>query len=86
MKLIISVTTGLLSILVTSTIAYAYCPDNLDQEKMTECIMIEGSGANYQDWLAHFHSKDNINYEQSTVSPITGKDIVEIKPAAGTGN
>lgn len=86
MKLIISVTTGLLSFLATSTIAYAYCPDNLNQAKMTECIMIEGSGANYQDWLAHYNSKDNINYEQSTVSPITGKDILKIKPAAGTSN
>ena len=30
--------------------SFAECPDTLNTEKMVECITVEGSGADYQDW------------------------------------
>ncbi len=68
--------------------AVANCPDNLKAEKMAECITVEGSGANYQDWKKNeYHFNLETNDEMaSMVSPITGTDVRTIKPAAGTTN
>lgn len=63
-----------------SGLALADCPDNLGAEKMVECITIEGSGANYQDWEKSFAK--NIETE-SPKNLITDAEIQTIQPAAG---
>ena len=76
MKFFISV-----CLLCVSGVSIAECPSSMDEEKLIECIMIEGSGANYQDWLAQYNEPVKAN--DKLVSKITGKDIRELKPAAG---
>ena len=53
---------------------------------MVECITVEGSGADYQDWQKNEYliNLDTSNEVASTVSPITGTDVRTLKPAAGT--
>lgn len=63
--------------------AIAECPDHLNAEKTVECLTIEGSGANYQDWLAKFNTTETEMVVASTISPITGSDVRNIKPASG---
>ncbi len=65
---------------------FANCPDNFKAEKMAECITVEGSGANYQDWQKneYRHNLETNADMASMVSPITGTDIRTLKPAAGT--
>ncbi|MDH5483931.1 MAG: hypothetical protein OEY43_01750 [Gammaproteobacteria bacterium] len=46
--------------------------------------MIEGSGANYQEWLEKFNENLSVSEPAPEISPITGTDIRSIKPAAGT--
>ena len=68
--------------LLISGSTFAYCPKGQNVEKTVECITIEGSGANYQDWSKEMYGepeKDN-----SMVSKITGEDIRKSLPAAGT--
>ena len=77
MKKLISVTLTLFT-----SLCFAECPSSLDAEKMTECIMIEGSGKNYQDWLASY-SKESEGKQSEMVSSITGKDVRAMQPAAG---
>ncbi len=77
MKLFISV-----CLLCVSGFSFAECPSTMSEEKLIECIMIEGSGANYQDWLSKFNNPDNTR--DSVVSEITGEDIRKIKPASGS--
>ncbi len=73
-------------LLLTANFAFAECPSALDHETMSECIMIEGSGVNYQEWKTHFHQSNNENHEKSNkgmISNITGKDVRDLQPAAG---
>ena len=67
-----------------SYMAFADCPKSLNSEKMMECIMIEGSGANYQDWLKEYNESLSATETKPEVSPITGTDIRNIKPASGS--
>jgi len=51
MKNILAVTIGLLS----SSVVFADCDTNkLDAEHLTECIIIEGAGENYDHWKAEY--------------------------------
>jgi len=72
-----------LCVFSVSGVAYANCPDSLNSEKMAECITIEGSGTNYQDWLADFNNGASSETTVSTISPITGTDVRTIQPASG---
>lgn len=83
MKIILMVSLSALSV---SGAAFAGCPDNLSAEKMAECITIEGSGANYQDWRKneYLHNLEPNTDTASMVSPVTGKDVRTMQPAAGT--
>lgn len=75
-----------LSTLLISATVYAECPDSLKTEKMVECITVEGSGANYQEWQKneYLHNIEPGTETASTVSPITGTDVRTLQPAAGT--
>ena len=50
---------------------------------MAECITIEGAGENYQDWSKKFYASNSLPKTKPEISPITGKDIRTMKPAAG---
>lgn len=63
--------------LTLSGTAFAECPSNLNADQLVECITVEGSGANYQSWQKKFDKLAD------STSPITGKKIADIKPAAG---
>jgi hypothetical protein len=45
----IKILTGMCAFIL-SGIAFADCPSSLNAEKTMECITVEGSGENYQDW------------------------------------
>jgi len=65
-----------LSVLLTSGVTYAACPDSLSPEKMMDCLNIEKAGRNYQEEMMKAESDE-------MVSPITGTDVRTIQPAAG---
>ena len=52
MKIIIL--TGMCAFFLSSVVL-AECPSGLNTEKTIECITVEGSGANYQDWQKNEH-------------------------------
>lgn len=81
----IEILTGLCAFCI-SGVAFAGCPDSLNAENMAECITVEGSGANYQDWQKneYQHNLETSSAVASTVSPITGTDVRTLEPAAGT--
>ncbi|MDH5472892.1 MAG: hypothetical protein OEY61_08540 [Gammaproteobacteria bacterium] len=60
-------------------VVFAECPSHMDVDQLVECITIEGSDANYQNWKKEHDSL----VDSSAVSPITGEDIVTVAPAAG---
>ena len=62
--------------LFVTGLANAECPSSLDKTEMMKCQEVEKSGSNYQEWKKEMANK-------STTSPITGKDVKDIKPAAG---
>jgi len=66
-----------------SGVVYAECPNSLSTEKLMECVTIEGAGENYQDWLAEYNAQDSTDLIATNISPITGKDIRSVQPAAG---
>jgi len=68
----------LCSFLVTG-LAQAECTSNMDKKEMLKCQEFEKAGANYQEWKRERKHMAN----QSTTSPITGKDIRSMAPAAG---
>ncbi|MCW8855451.1 MAG: hypothetical protein OQK76_01850 [Gammaproteobacteria bacterium] len=57
----------------------ADCPSNMNADQLVECITVEGSGANYQNWQKKHESLAGA----SSTSPITGEDIATVAPAAG---
>ena len=69
----------LVSMLSLSGVALAECPSNLEASQLIECITIEGSGSNYQDWQKQYEALA----DSSVTSPVTGESVVEVKPAAG---
>ena len=66
---------------LVSGLTYGQCSDQMDVETLTECITIEGSGADYQEWKQDFDKQ--LSSSDGLLSPITGKDIREMAPAAG---
>lgn len=75
-----------LCVFFMSSMAFADCPNSLNAEKMAECITVEGSGANYQDWKKNEYEHNlasDSEIASTTVSPITGTDIRTLQPAAG---
>ena len=81
----IEILTGLCAFCI-SGVVFAGCPDSLNAEKMAECITVEGSGADYQDWQKneYQYNLETSSEVASTVSPITGTDVRTLEPAAGT--
>jgi len=69
----------ILSGLFISGFAHAECPSSLNKQDTAKCQSLEKSGANYQKWI----EKKSAMSGKSTVSPITGKDVTSIAPAAG---
>lgn len=65
--------------LCVTGIANAECPGSLSKQELSKCQEIEKSGANYQEWKM----KQKEMAGESTVSPITGKDVSTVAPAAG---
>ena len=66
------------SFLVTG-LAQAECTSNMGKKEMKKCQEFEKSGANYQEWKRERQRMA----DQSTSSPITGKDVRSMAPAAG---
>ena len=54
-KIILTVST--LALTMTTGLASAECTRDMDAEMLAECITIEGSGANYQDWRASYEKR-----------------------------
>jgi len=65
--------------LLSTGFVYAECPANMSETELIKCNKIEKSGMSYQDWKK---SQGNLA-DDSTISPITGKDVRSITPAAG---
>lgn len=68
----------ILSGLLVTGIANAECPSSLSKDELITCQSVEKAGTNYQEW-----KQAQIDMVKSTVSPITGKDVKSISPAAG---
>lgn len=69
----------ILSGLFATGLANAECPSSLSKQDIAKCQSLEKSGANYQKWL----DQKAVMSGKSTISPITGKDVTSITPAAG---
>jgi hypothetical protein len=65
--------------LFASGLANAECPSNLMKDELVKCQSIEKSGITYQEW----QDAQKEVADQSTISPITGKDVSTVAPAAG---
>ncbi len=59
-------------------LASAECPTNLSEAEYADCMDIESSGINYQEYIQN----QNDMAEDSTISPTTGEDVRDIAPAA----
>lgn len=78
MKLkILAIVSGLL----ITGLANAECPSSLNKMEMKQCQEIEKSGISYQDHLKQMEMKQS--HMESTKSPVTGKDVTKMAPAAG---
>lgn len=66
------------SALLIAGVANAECPSNLEKMEMKKCQEMEKSGISWQE-----HMKQMEMNTESSKSPITGKDITEMEPAAG---
>ncbi|HEY9052235.1 MAG TPA: hypothetical protein VIQ03_11860 [Gammaproteobacteria bacterium] len=87
--------TALLSTLFITGIAYANCPSTLKTDDLKDCIIVEGSGNNYQDWKksydqlteipSHMEYESRYDLENEPVfsGTIPGMDITKVAPAAG---
>lgn len=69
---------SLASALLITGVANAECPSNLEKMEMKKCQEMEKSGVSWQE-----HTKQLEMQAESTESPITGKDVTEMAPAAG---
>jgi hypothetical protein len=66
------------SALLIAGAANAECPSNLEKMEMKKCQEMEKSGISWQE-----HMKQMKMNTESSKSPITGKDVTEMEPAAG---
>jgi hypothetical protein len=64
----IKILTGMCAFFL-SGVAFAECPSDQNTEKMIECITVEGSGANYQDW-----QKNEYEFNLETTSKTASED------------
>ncbi len=69
---------SLASALLITGVANAECPSNLEKMEMKKCQEMEQSGVSWQE-----HTKQMEMQAESNKSPITGKDVTEMEPAAG---
>lgn len=69
---------SLASALLIAGVANAECPSNLEKMEMKKCQEMEKSGISWQE-----HKKQMEMNAESSKSPITGKDVTEMAPAAG---
>jgi len=61
-------------------LASAECPSSLSKAELANCMDLESSGINYQEW----RQNQNDMAKESTISPTTGEDVRNIAPAAGS--
>lgn len=54
--------------MVFTVSAYANCPSNLDVDQLVECIAVEGSGSNYQDWQKNHAALGSDASDETTIS------------------
>ena len=70
-----------------SGVVNADCPASMKADELTECIMIEGSGENYQQWKKEYDKLADISEQskvETTVSmTVPGVDVTQVKPSAG---
>lgn len=66
------------SALLIAGAAHAECPSNLEKMEMKKCQEMEQSGVSWQE-----HMKQMEMNAESSKSPITGKDVTKMAPAAG---
>lgn len=69
---------SLATALLITGVANAECPSNLDKMEMKKCQEMEKSGISWQQHMKQMEMK-----AESSKSPITGKDVTEMAPAAG---
>lgn len=65
--------------LLVTGLANAECTSNMGKAELAKCQGIEKAGINYQEWKKNQTEMAS----ESTISPITGKDIKSVSPAAG---
>jgi hypothetical protein len=61
-------------------LASAECPSSLSKAEYADCMDIENSGIDYQEWKQNQNDMAN----DYTISPATGEDVRNIAPAAGS--
>ena len=66
------------SALLIAGAANAECPSNLEKMEMKKCQEMEKSGMSWQEHMEQMEMQAD-----SKKSPITGKDVTEMEPAAG---
>jgi len=66
------------SALLIAGAANAECPSNLEKMEMKKCQEMEKSGISWQEHMEQMEMQAD-----SKKSPITGKDVTEMEPAAG---
>ena len=88
-------TTAILSTLFVAGSVYANCPSTLNTDDLKDCIIVEGSGNNYQDWKQRYdhlteipthmeyESRYDLENEPIFSRTIPGMDITKVAPAAG---
>ena len=81
----INILTITLGLIATGSI-FAEYPNNSNAEKMTKCITIECSGANYQSWKKELDKAEVTTDLVSMQSPIAGLDIFNLKPVSSLYN
>lgn len=69
---------SLASALLIAGAAHAECPANLEKMEMKKCQQMEKTGISWQEHMQHMEMN-----AESSKSPITGKDVTEMAPAAG---
>lgn len=67
------------SALLIAGVANAECPSNLEKMEMKKCQEMEQSGVSWQEHMKQMEMKA----AESSKSPITGKDVTKMAPAAG---
>ncbi len=45
------------TMMIFASAVFAECPLNMPQEKLVECLAVEGSGENYQDYQQKFEEE-----------------------------